>query len=118
MSTPARQPLIARIAAFAMAGAALFEALIETDGRAGEIESGAELIFKEALIAEMQRLQLVGEEHEGGRRGGGLGDVKDFDLAAGRRSALIEVHTFEPAVQLAGGDAAVARFDHAIDDRV
>ena len=43
---------------------ALFEALIETQRRANEIESGTQTILQEALIAEMQRFRLVGEEHE------------------------------------------------------
>src|SRR4029077_5230774 len=60
---------------------ALFEALIETKGRAGEIESGAEAIFQEALITEMERLQLIREKNEGGRRDRGLRDVEDFHFA-------------------------------------
>ena len=60
---------------------ALLKALIETEGRAGEIESGAQSIFDEALIAEMERLQLIREKNEGWRRGRGLRDVEDFHLA-------------------------------------
>src|SRR5580700_1841401 len=60
---------------------ALFEALIETDGCAGEIEGGAQAIFEEALITEMERLQLIREQDEGRRRGGGLRDVEDLHFA-------------------------------------
>src|SRR5580704_2977996 len=54
------------------AGGALFQALVEADGSADEVESGAEAIFEEALVAEVQRLGLVGEEDKGGWSCGGL----------------------------------------------
>ena len=57
---------------------ALFEALIETEGRTGEIERGAQPIFEKALIAEMERLQLIREKNEGGWRNRGLRDVEDL----------------------------------------
>src|ERR1700719_1334456 len=60
---------------------ALFQALIETEGRAGEIESDAQPIFEEALTAEMERLQLIREKNEGGRRHRCLRDVEDFHFA-------------------------------------
>ena len=47
--------------------AALFGALQEADGRAQEIESLAQLIFEEALVAEMQALGLIGEQNKCGR---------------------------------------------------
>src|SRR5271157_3245164 len=97
--------------------AALFEALGEADGSTGEIEGGAEAIFEEALIAEVQGLGLVGEEDEGGRGGGGLGDVEDFDFAAGGRGAALEVYGRKPAVELTGGDATAAGFGDALDER-
>ena len=50
----------------------MFQALIETDGSAGKIEFGAQLIFEEALVTEVEGLQLVGEKHESRRGGGGL----------------------------------------------
>ncbi len=62
---------------------ALFEALIEAQWRANEIEGRAQTILEEALIAEMQRLQLIREKHESGRRDCGLRDVEDFHFAVG-----------------------------------
>src|ERR1700735_717257 len=53
--------LFAMVGTFALAGAPFFQALSETDGRADEVEFLAKLIFEETLIAEMQRLKLVGE---------------------------------------------------------
>jgi hypothetical protein len=64
-------------------GGALFEALIEPQWRANEIEGGAQTVLQEALIAEMERLQLVREKHERGRRGCRLRDVEDFHFAVG-----------------------------------
>lgn len=115
MQTPR---LVAGVFSFAVAGAPLFQALVETDGGAGEIEFGAQLVFEEALVTEVERLQLVGEKDEGGRGGGGLGDVENFYFAAGGRGAAVEVYFLEPAVQLAGGNAAVSGFDYAIDHGV
>ena len=79
-------------------GLALFQALRKAEGRAGEIESSAQAIFEEALVAEVERLGLIGEEDEGRRRGGGLGDVKDFHFAAGGRGAALKVNISEPAI--------------------
>src|ERR1700675_4449278 len=84
---------------------ALLQALVEAKRRAGEVEGCAEAIFEEALVTEVQRLGLVGEENESGRSRSGLGDVENFHLAAGGGGAAIEVHIGEPAIQLAGGDA-------------
>src|SRR5215469_8836639 len=103
----ARDLAFAALAVFAARGdvgarGALLEALIETNGRAGEIEGGAQAIFEKALVAEMKRLQLIGEKHEGGRRGGGLGDVEDFYFAIRGRGAALQIDTRKPAIQLAG----------------
>ena len=73
-----------RVAWVALARCALPQSLREADRRPIEIEGGPETIFKEALIAEVQRPPLIGEKHEHGRRGCSLGDVIDFYLAAGR----------------------------------
>ena len=51
----ARSRLVAGVFSFAVAGAALFEALVETDGGASEIEFGAQLIFEETLVAKVER---------------------------------------------------------------
>src|SRR5580700_2479998 len=80
------------------AGRALLEALIEADRRAGEIEGGAQAIFEEALIAEMQRLQLIREQDERGRRNGGLRNVEDLYFAIGWRSAPLEIDARKPAI--------------------
>jgi hypothetical protein len=58
---PRSELLLARVDALALARAAFFQALREADGRADEIEFLAELILQEALVAEMQRLQLIRE---------------------------------------------------------
>src|SRR6266404_1894926 len=60
---------------------ALAQALHETHRRAGKSELGAELIFEEALEAEMKRGLLVGENKERGRRGFRLRDVVDAHRA-------------------------------------
>ena len=60
---------------------ALFEALIETQWRTNEIKSCAQAVFKEALIAEVERLQLIREQDECGRRRRGLRDVEDLYFA-------------------------------------
>ena len=83
---------ITRIAPFAMARSSPFQPLIEADGRAGKIEFGAQLVFEEALIAKMQRLQLIGEKDEGGRRRGGLRYVENLHFAAGWGGPAIQVH--------------------------
>src|SRR4029077_9206038 len=100
------------------AGGALFQALGEADGRAGKIEAGAQTIFKEALVAEVERLGLIGEQNEGGRRSGGLRDVENLHFAAGGRVAALEFTTREPAIQFAGGDAALACFSNAVNQGV
>lgn len=102
-----------------MAGAIAFlQALVEADRRANEIESRAQPVFEEALVAEMQRLHLIGEEHKRGRSNGGLGDVVNLHFAARGRSAALEIDVCKPPIQLAGGNAAPARLDHAVDQRV
>src|SRR6202789_2259284 len=103
------------VGAFALAGAALFQALGEADGRADEIEFLPQLILQETLIAEMQRFKLVGEEHEGRRRRGGLSDVENLHFAAGGRGAAGQIDLREPTIQLASGNAPTARFYYTID---
>src|SRR5277367_2580152 len=73
------------------AGGALFEALIEPERRADEIEGGAQPIFEKALIAEMERLQLICEKDEGGRRDRGLRDVENLHFAICGRCAALEI---------------------------
>jgi hypothetical protein len=63
---------------------ALFEALIEAQWRANEIESGAQAVLEEAPIAEVQRLQLIREKNECGRRRRRLRDVEDLYFAVRR----------------------------------
>src|ERR1700722_15531365 len=79
------------VGAFALARAAFFQTLGEADGGADEIEFLAQFILQETLIAEMQGLQLVGEEHEGRRRRRGLSDVENFNFAARGRSAAGQI---------------------------
>ena len=81
---------------------ALFEALRETDRRTDEIESFAEAILQKSLVAEMQRLLLVREDHEPRRRRHGLRDVINFHFVACRRRAALQIDAREPSVQLAG----------------
>src|SRR5579875_1041404 len=102
-------------AAGGASGLTLFQALGEADGRAGEIESGAETVFEKALIAEVQRLGLIRKQDEGGRRNGGLRHVKDFHFAASGRSAALQIDTCQPTIQLACGNAAPAGLGDAID---
>src|SRR6202453_3966127 len=106
------------VGAFALAGAALFQALGEGEGWGDEIEFPAQLILQETLIAEMQRFKLVGEEHEGRRRRGGLSDIENLHFAAGGRGATGQIDFREPTIRLASGNAPTARFDHPIDDFV
>lgn len=44
-----------------------FHALQKTDRRAGKLKMFAQTILKEALVAEMQALGLIGEKNESGR---------------------------------------------------
>src|ERR1700684_1122193 len=102
------------VGAFALAGAALFQALGEADGCADEIEFLAQLILQETLIAEMQRFKLVGEEHEGRRRRGGLSDIENLHFAAGGRGATGQIDPRAPTIQLASGQPATARLHYHI----
>src|SRR5262249_48700069 len=77
---------------------AFFQPLPEAHGCPGEIECGAQLIFQEALIAEVQRAWLIGEKDERWRCSTRLCEVIDFHLAACRRSAASQIHTLEPAI--------------------
>src|SRR5579864_4560611 len=81
---------------------ALFEALIETQRRANEIESGTQTVLEKALIAEMERFQLIRKENECGRRGRGLRDVENLHFAIRWRRAALEIHIRKPAIQFAG----------------
>src|ERR1700722_19072627 len=90
-------------------------ALQEADWRADEIETFAELVFEEALVAEVQPLGLIGENNKRWRRGGGLRDVVNFHLACCRGSPAIEVHFRKPTIQLACGDAPAARVGYTVD---
>ena len=80
--------------------APFFQALEESNGRAGKIETLAQEILEEPLIAEMQALRLIGEQNKCRRRSGCLRDVVDFHAACGRRSSAVEIHFLQPAVQL------------------
>src|SRR5580658_7847126 len=101
-----------------MARTAFFQALGEADGRAEEAEFLAELVFQKTLVAEMQRLKLVGEKNESGRRGAGLGDVENLHFAAGWRGAARQVHFRDPAIQFAGGNAFIASCDDFVNQVV
>src|ERR1700738_2036604 len=98
---------------------AFAEALHKSNGRSGEVELGAQLIFQEALEAEVQRRLLVGEQKKCGRRRFGLGDVVDAYRARLGRAAALQIDFFlEPAIQVRRGDAALAGDGHLIDQRV
>src|ERR1700722_5956952 len=56
---------------------ALAEALDETNRRADEVEFLAQFVLQEALVTKVQRLFLVGENQECGRRRLGLRHVVD-----------------------------------------
>ncbi len=81
---------------------------LEPDGRAGEAEGVADLVFEEALVGEVQFHLAVGEEDEGRRSDGGLRHVVDPDLFRGGNGGALEVDALEEAVHLAGGDALAA----------
>src|SRR5229473_2884244 len=55
---------------------AFSQALDEADGCANVVELGAELVFEEALITEVQWLFLVGKDKESGRRDFRLSDER------------------------------------------
>src|SRR5260370_40293593 len=79
---------------------AFTEALDEADRRANVVELGAQLVFEEALVAEVQRLFLVGENQKRGRRDFCLRHVVDAHGARLRRGATLEVDFFvEPIVK-------------------
>src|SRR5258708_8006849 len=99
--------------------AAFPEALHKAHGRSGEVELGAQLVFQEALEAEVQRRLLVGEQKKRGRRRFGLGDVVDAHGTRLRRAAALQIDVFlEPPIQVRRGDAALAGDGNLIDQRV
>ena len=65
---------------------------MKRNGGADEIEFVAQVIFEETLIAEVQRLLLIGEDQKGGRREFRLGDVVDAHRASFGRGAALQVH--------------------------
>src|SRR6185437_9491282 len=99
------------------AARALFDALLKTDGRSGEVELLAELVFEETFIAEMQAANLIREKHESRRGHGSLRDVINFNFAAGWRSAAVQIDSREPAIEFASGHAALARGHDLVDQR-
>ncbi len=104
---------------FARVALGFAEALDETDRSAGEIPFGAELIFEEAFVAEMERIFLIGEEQERRRSGFRLHDVIDFDGARFRSRAALEIDfLFDPAIEFGRGDAHAARSGDLIDQRI
>src|SRR5487761_68607 len=96
---------------------ALLHALLEADGCSGKIEFLAKLVFEKTLVTEVQAANLIRKQHEGGRRDGGLREVINFHLAAGWRCAAVEIDGGKPAIQLACGDAALARGHDFVDQR-
>ena len=70
---------------------AFAEALDEANGRAGEIEFGAQLVFEEPFVAEVQRSFLIGENEESRRRGFRLRDVVDTHGTRLGRGAALEI---------------------------
>src|SRR5579863_769129 len=66
-------------------------ALQESNGRADEIETFAQLVLQEPLVAEMQAFRLIREQDERRRRRGRLRDVINLHLARGRRGPAIEI---------------------------
>jgi len=97
---------------------AFAHALDEADRRANVVELGAQLVFEEALIAEMQRLLLVGENEEGGWRDFRLRHVVDAHGASLRRGAALQVDfVLEPIVKHRRGDTSSSRFPALVDQR-
>src|SRR6266404_7628212 len=97
---------------------AFAEALDESDRRANIVELGAQLVFEEALVAEVQRLFLIGENQKRGRRDFCLRHIVNADGASFRRGAALQVDfLLEPIVEDRRRDAAAARFPALIDER-
>ena len=85
---------------FARVAFGFAQALDEADWRAGEIPFFADLIFEEALVAEVERVFLVGEDQERRRRSFRLREVVDLNRARFRRRAALQIDFFlEPAIQ-------------------
>src|SRR5579863_10380066 len=109
-------------ARFAISGAGVAlgfaEALDEADWSAGEIPFFADLIFEEALVAEVERIFLVGEEQECRRRRFRLDEIIDFNRACFWRRAALEIDFFlEPAIQFGRGNTLATRGSDLIDQR-
>src|ERR1700722_15185291 len=66
----------------------------------------------------MKRPNLVGKQHKRRRSHGSLRKVINFHLAARWRRPAVQIHTREPAIQLARGNPSSPRFRHAIDQCV
>src|SRR5229473_1449870 len=97
---------------------AFSQALDEADGCANVVELGAELVFEEALITEVQWLFLVGKDKESGRRDFRLCNIVNTHGAGFWRGAALQVDfILEPIVEDRGGDATAARFPALIDER-
>ena len=107
-------------ARFAISGARVAfgfaEALDEADGSAGEVPFFAYLIFEEALVAEVERVFLVGEEEECRRGRFRLDEIVDFYRARFRRRAALEIDFFlKPAIEFGRRDALAAGGRDLID---
>src|SRR5260370_6932750 len=98
---------------------ALAEAGRKARGGAGEIEFFAQLVFQEALKAEMQGRLLVGEQKKCGWGRFCLRDVVDAHGARLWRAAALEIDVFlEPAIQIRRGDPALAGNGLLINQRI
>ena len=94
---------------FARVALGFAEALDEADRRAGKIPFSADLIFEEALVAEVERVFLVGEKEKCWRRSFRLDEIVDFDRARFWRRAALEIDFFlEPAIEFRRRDALAA----------
>src|SRR5260370_41907479 len=97
---------------------AFAKALDEADRSAHEIKLGAQLVFEEAFVAEVQWSFLVGEEEKGRRGDFRLRDVVNPHGARFRRGAALQVDfILEPIVEDRRCDSGGARLPGLIGAR-
>src|SRR5580704_6125856 len=113
---------VALVAAFARAGTrvafGLAQALEKADGSTREVPFFANLVFQEALIAEVQRILLIGKNHERWRRSLRLRHVVNLHGPGLWRGPALQINFFlEPAIEFRRGYALFARSRHLIDQR-
>ena len=92
-------------------------AVLDPDWRSNESEGVTYLIFKEALVGEVQLHLAIGEDHERRRCDCRLRHVIDLHLLPRWNGGTFKIHVLEKAVHLAGSDATAALYGNFFQRR-